>query len=55
MIRMTHMILPGMLRRNRGVVLNIGSISGAFSTPLATVYAATKVPLQLTRFFRYFP
>ncbi len=41
---MTHMILPEMLRRNRGVVLNIGSISGAFSTPLATVYAATKVP-----------
>lgn len=42
MIKMTHMILPEMLRRNRGVVLNIGSISGAFSTPLATVYAATK-------------
>ncbi|KAI9556833.1 hypothetical protein GHT06_016625 [Daphnia sinensis] len=42
MTRMTHMILPGMIRRGRGVILNIGSISGAFATPLATVYAATK-------------
>ena len=31
-----------MLNRQRGIILNIGSISGAFSTPLATMYAATK-------------
>ena len=39
---MTHLILPQMLSRHRGIILNIGSISGAFSTPLATLYAATK-------------
>lgn len=32
MARMTHMILPGMIQRGRGVVLNIGSISGAFAS-----------------------
>ncbi|EFX74276.1 hypothetical protein DAPPUDRAFT_307355 [Daphnia pulex] len=42
MARMTHMILPRMIRKSRGVIINIGSISGAFATPLATVYAATK-------------
>ena len=43
MARMTHLILPQMLQRRRGVILNIGSISGAFATPLATIYGATKV------------
>jgi 17beta-estradiol 17-dehydrogenase / very-long-chain 3-oxoacyl-CoA reductase len=32
-----------MIERKRGVIVNIGSISGAFSTPLATIYGATKV------------
>ena len=41
--RMTHMVLPGMLRRRRGVIINIGSIAGAVSTPLGTLYGATKV------------
>ena len=43
MARMTHMVLPQMLQRQRGIIVNIGSISGAFSTPLATIYGATKV------------
>lgn len=43
MARMTHIVLPQMLNRQRGIIINIGSISGAFSTPLATIYAATKV------------
>ena len=41
--RMIHMILPGMIQRRRGVILNIGSLAGAVCTPLATLYGATKV------------
>jgi len=40
--RMIHMILPGMLQRKRGVIINIGSIAGVVSTPLGTLYGATK-------------
>lgn len=40
--RMIHMILPGMLQRKRGVILNIGSIAGATYTPLSALYGATK-------------
>lgn len=42
MVRMSRLILPQMIERKRGVIVNIGSISGAFSTPLATIYGATK-------------
>lgn len=42
-VRMSRLILPQMIERKRGVIVNIGSISGAFSTPLATIYGATKV------------
>jgi len=40
--RMIHLILPGMLRRKRGVIINLGSLSGAVATPLATLYGASK-------------
>lgn len=43
MARMTRLVLPQMIERKRGVIVNIGSISSAFSTPLATIYGATKV------------
>lgn len=42
MARMTHMILPRMLHRKRGLILNIGSLTGTLPTPLATIYGATK-------------
>jgi len=42
MARMTHIVLPLMMERQKGIIINIGSISGAFSTPLATIYGATK-------------
>ena len=32
MARMTQMVLPKMIRRSRGVIINIGSLSGAFSS-----------------------
>uniref|UniRef100_A0A6I8QRP8 3-ketoacyl-CoA reductase n=1 Tax=Xenopus tropicalis TaxID=8364 RepID=A0A6I8QRP8_XENTR len=48
---MTRLVLPGMLGRGRGVILNISSASGMYPVPLLTVYSATKVncffrPLQ---------
>ncbi|KAJ0173154.1 hypothetical protein K1T71_011330 [Dendrolimus kikuchii] len=40
--KITHMVLPGMVRRGRGIVINIGSASSMIPSPLLTVYAATK-------------
>ncbi|CAH2052270.1 unnamed protein product, partial [Iphiclides podalirius] len=40
--RMTAMIMPGMLRRGKGVVINLGSGSSMIPSPLLTVYAASK-------------
>lgn len=40
--RMTHMVLPAMVARERGVVINIGSASSMIPSPMLTVYAATK-------------
>ncbi|XP_057374669.1 very-long-chain 3-oxoacyl-CoA reductase-B-like [Daphnia carinata] len=42
MVRMSRLVLPQMIKRKKGVIVNIGSISGAFATPFATVYGATK-------------
>ncbi|XP_048829303.1 very-long-chain 3-oxoacyl-CoA reductase-A isoform X3 [Brienomyrus brachyistius] len=40
--QMTRLVLPGMVERSRGVVLNISSASGMYPIPLLTVYSATK-------------
>ena len=42
MTRMTRLILPGMIQRRRGVIVNIGSLSSAGPTPLLALYGATK-------------
>lgn len=49
----TRAVLPGMVDRRRGHVVNIGSIVGADVAPNAAVYSATKAALDtLTRGLR---
>jgi len=42
--RVTHAVLPGMVERKRGAIVNIGSGSASVipSDPMYTIYAATK-------------
>uniref|UniRef100_A0A2K6EQJ3 Very-long-chain 3-oxoacyl-CoA reductase n=1 Tax=Propithecus coquereli TaxID=379532 RepID=A0A2K6EQJ3_PROCO len=40
--KMTRLVLPGMVERSKGVILNISSASGMFPVPLLTVYSAAK-------------
>jgi 17beta-estradiol 17-dehydrogenase / very-long-chain 3-oxoacyl-CoA reductase len=39
---MTYVVLPGMLERKRGAIVNISSASGFVSEPMYAVYSATK-------------
>ena len=41
-IELTRMVLPGMLERRRGAIVNISSMSGKAATPYNAIYAATK-------------
>jgi len=42
LVTMTRLVLPGMVARNRGHVVDIGSISGNWPYPGGHVYGATK-------------
>ncbi|KAK3738848.1 hypothetical protein QZH41_015062, partial [Actinostola sp. cb2023] len=41
-IMMTHMILPGMVSRRKGVVMNVSSRAGLEPMPLLSVYSSSK-------------
>ncbi|XP_031420933.1 very-long-chain 3-oxoacyl-CoA reductase-A isoform X2 [Clupea harengus] len=40
--QMTRLVLPRMVERSKGVILNISSASGMYPVPLLTIYSATK-------------
>lgn len=44
---MVHMVLPGMVQRKKGAIVNISSLSCLQPTPLITAYSASKVNFKL--------
>ena len=43
MSQMCHIVLPRMIQRKKGVIINVGSLAGVFPTPMYTLYGASKV------------
>ncbi|XP_050167474.1 inactive hydroxysteroid dehydrogenase-like protein 1 isoform X2 [Myiozetetes cayanensis] len=43
---MTHIVLPGMLKKKKGAIVNISSILCCQPTPLITIYGASKMYLD---------
>lgn len=39
---MTKIVLPGMLERSRGIIINVSSLSSQIPSPFVTVYSSTK-------------
>jgi serine 3-dehydrogenase len=46
LLYVTHAVLPGMLERQCGHIINLGSIAGYQTYPGGTVYCATKAAVQ---------
>lgn len=46
LLSMTRMIVPGMVARGRGHIINIGSIAGDAAYPEGSVYCATKAAVK---------
>ena len=50
LVAMTRAVLPGMVERQRGLIVNIGSVAGLTAYPGGNVYGATKASVyQFTR------
>lgn len=45
-LRVTQLIVPGMVQRRRGLVLTMGSFGGLLPTPLLATYSGSKAFLQ---------
>ncbi|KAH7886536.1 NAD(P)-binding protein [Phlebopus sp. FC_14] len=41
-LRVTHAVLPGMIQRKRGLILNVGSFAGEIPSPMLATYSGTK-------------
>lgn len=47
---LSNAVLPGFIKRNEGTLINIGSVLGAFTLPISSVYSGTKgFVVQYTR------
>lgn len=46
LLTMTHLIVPGMVERNEGHVINIGSVAGDAAYAKGNVYCATKAAVK---------
>lgn len=46
-LRLIQAVSQGMIQRNRGRIVNIGSVSGVTATPFAGAYCASKAALHL--------
>ncbi|AIL31934.1 SDR family oxidoreductase [Basilea psittacipulmonis] len=42
LVCMTHLVLPGMVARNHGHIINMGSIAGNYAYPGSNIYGSTK-------------
>lgn len=42
LVRLTHALLPDMVARGQGTIINLGSVAGAYPYPGGNVYGATK-------------
>ena len=42
LVTVTHQLLPGLVKRGKGTIINMGSVAGAYPYPGGNVYGATK-------------
>jgi len=41
-LRVTHIVVPGLIKRKNGLILNIGSFAGLVPSPMLATYSASK-------------
>ena len=46
LLYVTHAVLPEMLKKNRGHIINLGSVAGYWAYPKGNVYSATKFAVR---------